>query len=87
MSDSQPVKFCPCGRPLHYSDFAIADIAEELVTAKGETIEIQVMHAAGAKVYHVPRHYIFLHGVKAAELPALAERYGFRVTAADVKAD
>lgn len=58
---------CACGRPLHYTDPKIQKLVEGLVAQLGEDIPIYY----GGKTYHVPRHYIALHGLKAQELPAL----------------
>lgn len=58
---------CACGRPLHYRDPQIQAAVERLIAALGPTIRVTV----GGRSWEVPRHYIALHGLKAAELPFL----------------
>jgi len=61
---------CACGRPLHYTDPAVQATVDRLVRAKGEYIEVECQ----GRRYSVQRHYIALHGLKAADLEELAER-------------
>jgi hypothetical protein len=64
---------CPCGLDLHYTSAAAQASVERLVDALGP--EITVTTSAGS--WLVPRHFIALHGIVAAELPALATRFRF----------
>jgi hypothetical protein len=59
---------CACGRPLHYSDPAIYELIAGMVRELGPTIKV----ICAGKSYQVQRHFIALHGLKAAELPMLA---------------
>jgi len=59
---------CHCGQPLHYSDQKIRAMVEHWVERLGE--HIIVTDESGRK-FKVPRHYIALHGIKAAELDSL----------------
>ena len=63
---------CPCGQVHELS--AAVRAAYESVTA-GLPSSVAVETPAGT--WLVPRIYIAVHGLKASELPALAERYGF----------
>jgi hypothetical protein len=63
---------CPCGEVHELS--AETRVAYENVTAG---LPLTVMVAVNGRAWQVPRIYLAAHGVKAAELPALAERYGF----------
>lgn len=58
---------CACGQPLHYSDPALQEQIQKLVDELGECIDINI----GTGTWAVPRHYIALHGIKAAEIPSL----------------
>jgi hypothetical protein len=58
---------CPCGLPLHYQDPKIEAFMRKLVARLGPTI---VLTARG-RSFEVSRHYIALHGIKAAELAVL----------------
>ena len=64
---------CACGAPLHYADPWVRRAVEQLVAVHGPTVQVTVPGGA----WHVPRHWIALHGLRAAELPALARRYGW----------
>lgn len=64
---------CPCGEPLHYSDKRTERQINRLIRLMGELVMIVTPWGA----WKVPRHYLALHGVKASELGALAEKYGF----------
>lgn len=64
---------CACGKPLHYVNQELKGIIAAYCRDLGPTVRIQTRKG----VWHVPRHYIALHGLKAAELPALAKQYGF----------
>lgn len=61
---------CACGRPLHYSSPTRQKVVDDLVRRLGRTIRV----VAPSGAYQVDRHYIALHGLKAAELPDLARR-------------
>lgn len=58
---------CHCGRPLHYSDPTARRLVERLVADLGPDMEV----VAGGRTWLVPRHYIALHGLRAAEIPEL----------------
>ena len=64
---------CPCGRGLHYTNPAQRHAVEKLVTLYGDTVKVRTPEGA----WHVPRHWIALHGLAATELPSLADRYGW----------
>lgn len=64
---------CPCGRPLHYSSHAIESYIQHYVEILGPTLDV----TTPAGTWAVPRHYIALHGLKANELPELAQHYGW----------
>lgn len=64
---------CPCGRPLHYRDRQIALTVARFVEELGPTVPVTV----GSRTWLVPRHFIALHGFKAAEAEQVARRYGF----------
>jgi len=66
-------KMCACGSPLHYSDPKMRKLVEEIIASHGECIEIEVQ----GRRFKVPRNFIALHGLKAMDLPVLAEAYGF----------
>lgn len=63
-------EMCACGRPLHYSDPACKVVIDDFVRRLGSD---QIVEIEGQK-YHVQRHYIALHGLKAAEIESLVER-------------
>jgi hypothetical protein len=67
---------CDCGRSLqlHYRDPEKYRQVQALVGSLGVSVEVTV---EGVGSWMVPRHYIALHGIKAADLPALAARYGW----------
>lgn len=58
---------CHCGQPLHYEDPELQRAVEDIIQALGEYILVK----AGGRAWRVNRHYIALHGLKAAELPFL----------------
>jgi hypothetical protein len=70
-----PEKMCACGKPLHYNDPQIQELMEGHVAKLGECVEIKVL--GSGRRFMVPRHYVALHGVRGADIPALAERCGF----------
>ncbi len=65
---------CPCGLPLHYATPEAAEYMDRMVAELGERIAVEVLTRG---TFLVPRHFIALHGLKAEDLPALAEIYGF----------
>jgi hypothetical protein len=65
---------CPCGRALHYTNPATQAQIERYIGELGADIKVET--AAGA--WMVPRHYLALHGLKAADLPLLAAVYGWQ---------
>jgi hypothetical protein len=58
---------------LHYSDPATRFKVDKLVAQLGPTVLVTVNNRS----WQVPRHYIALHGLIAADLPDLAARFGF----------
>lgn len=60
-------KLCHCGRPLHYTEPSTERLVSALVAAHGEDVRVVV----DSRVWLVPRHYIALHGLKAAEIESL----------------
>lgn len=64
---------CGCGEALHYTDSEVQAAVQALVDRLGATVLVKSTQGA----WHVPRHYIALHGVEAKELQQVAERYGF----------
>lgn len=58
---------CHCGQPLHYSSAPLRAFVDRLVASHGEHIKVTVK----GRTWLVQRHYIALHGLKAAELPQL----------------
>lgn len=65
---------CGCGEPLHYTDSDLQADVQALVDRHGSTVRVQNTHGT----WHVPRHFIALHGLEAKELQAVADRYGFQ---------
>lgn len=63
---------CPCGKAHELS--AGTRVAYDNVTAG---LPLTVLVAVNGRAWQVPRIYLAAHGVKADELPELAERYGF----------
>jgi hypothetical protein len=63
---------CPCG-DIHELSAATRGAYENKTPGLPETVTI----AVDGRAWLVPRIYLAAHGVKADELPALAERYGF----------
>ena len=61
---------CACGRPLHYNDKNIQATIELQVAQHGPEVRVTV----GDQSYMVQRHYIALHGLKAAEIESLAQQ-------------
>jgi hypothetical protein len=64
---------CPCGE-IHELSAQTRAAYENVTRGLPPTVLITV----GGRDWHVPRVFIAVHGVKGSELPALAERYGFR---------
>jgi hypothetical protein len=60
-------EFCHCGQPLHYTDPMAESFTRGLVENLGPTLKVSAM----GHVYEVQRHYIALHGLRAADLPSL----------------
>lgn len=58
---------CHCGRPLHYWDPTVQRYVENLIATSGENVRIETPRGA----WLVQRHYIALHGIRAADLPKL----------------
>lgn len=66
MSDTTE-ELCHCGQPLHYTDEVVEAFTRDLIKTLGPTVKVNV----GTRTWEVERHYIALHGVRAAELPDL----------------
>lgn len=62
-----PSVHCFCGEKLHYTVPAIQEQCTNLCKVLGEYV--QVTTPAGS--FAVPRHYVFLHGIKGAEVPTM----------------
>jgi hypothetical protein len=63
----EPEQFCHCGKPLHYRNECLRQAVQKLIDAQGPFVRVRVMN----RTWLVQRHYIALHGIKAAELPSL----------------
>ncbi len=63
---------CPCG-DAHEPSAVVRDYVTRIIRERGR----DVMVASPSGTWRVPRIYIAVHGLKADELPELAERYGF----------
>lgn len=61
-------ELCACGKALHYTDPDIERAMREQIAELGE--HVVVVGPDGS--FRVPRHYIALHGLKAARLAQLA---------------
>jgi hypothetical protein len=68
---------CPCGTP-HELGPAAATAFQSVTAGLPSTVTVQTPDGRFA----VPRIFIACHGLKAADLPALAARYGFERTQA-----
>ena len=64
---ARSVLMCHCGLPLHYTDDAVRRFVEKMIELHGEYVTVRI----GARAWKVQRHFIALHGIKAAELPYL----------------
>lgn len=65
-----PPGYCACGQPLHYSDPALHARVDRFARDLGDTIAVTYDGVDG--YFRVQRHYLALHGIKGAELQALA---------------
>lgn len=70
------IERCDCGQPLHYRDPASQAVMQAIVDELGPCTP--VLMAGTTHGFLVPRHYIALHGLRAVELPVLADRYGWQ---------
>lgn len=70
--EPQPVAACPCGTA-HPMTPEIREAYENIAQGLPDTVRI----VTGGRARLVPRVYIAAHGLNAADLPALAEQYGF----------
>lgn len=66
---------CDCGTA-HQAPPAVA----AFIAALGRDVKVT---AGTSGTWLVPRIYIAAHGIKAAEVPALAERYGWKAVSGD----
>ena len=66
--------FCGCGEPLHYSDSHLQEIVQHFVDELGEFVEVRV----NGRAWRIPRHFLALHGLKAARIAEIAARYRFK---------
>lgn len=64
------MKPCPCGEQ---HDPAVEMAAAYFENTFGETVVVTT--PAGS--WHVPRRWIAIHGLKGADVPALAAKYGW----------
>lgn len=71
MSDNAPR--CPCGE-VHELSASVRAGYESVTAGLPPSVPVAV---PGVGRWLVPRIYIAVHGIKAQELPELAERYGF----------
>lgn len=62
---------CPCGRDLHYNDPVAEAFVTDLVVRLGPTVNVTVAFPEGPRTFRVSRHFLALHGLKGADLPAL----------------
>ena len=63
---------CPCGE-IHLLAAHIRAAYDQATAGKPSTVKV----VSPGGTWLVPRIFLAAHGVKATELPALAERYGF----------
>jgi len=56
---------CARGKPPHYNDPHIRALVEKMIELEGEEIKVRV----GRRTWLAPRHFIALHGLRAADLP------------------
>ena len=61
---------CACGEPLHYSSPAAQKTVEALSPSGNNGT---VLIATPTATYRAQRHYLALHGVRAIDLPSLAD--------------
>jgi hypothetical protein len=66
-STEQAEELCHCGEPLHYTDEVVEAFTKDLVKNLGPTVKVNV----GTRTWEVQRHFIALHGLRAADLPTL----------------
>jgi hypothetical protein len=71
IDSSADMVLCSCGLPLHYASAQTRRQIERLVETSGPFVVVTTREGS----WWVPRHYVALHGLRAAELPNLAERY------------
>lgn len=64
---------CPCGEIHIYPDGSTATNLAQLLNALGPVLHVTTPWGS----WLVPRIYVAAHGLTAAELPALAARYGW----------
>lgn len=74
MTGAPAQELCPCGRPLHYRDARVARTVHDLVERFGPTVVV----IAGPQAWHVPRHYVALHGIQAMRMAELARLHNWR---------
>ncbi len=71
-ASGQESEMCACGKPLHYHDPVLEGIIRSMVDKYGPTVIVTVPYGNGFKrSWHVPRHYIALHGLRGEDLPTL----------------
>jgi hypothetical protein len=71
--DVEDADLCACGLPLHYPNAHTEAYVREQIAQHGPTIDV----ITSKGVYAVPRHYIALHGLRAWEIPDLADQHGW----------
>lgn len=62
------MKLCHCGKPLHYPYPETREMMEQLIAEAGEYVDVTV---PGKGTWKVQRHYVAMHGLKAAEIEQL----------------
>lgn len=66
---------CPCGAD--HSESAAWPLVLKFIEENGETVVVTIPVGPSGTSYRVPRAWIGMHGLKAMELSALAEKYGW----------
>jgi hypothetical protein len=59
--------YCACGQPLHYDDPRTQAIVQQQCETLGQDIRVRI----GTRIFLMPRHYLALHNVVAADVPNL----------------
>ena len=78
---SATAEMCDCGQPLHYAKPEQEPWVKLLIEQLGPTVIVSTSKGS----WHVPRHWISLHGLSNWQLPRLAAKYGWRSAGFDVE--